>query len=47
MTNSNSQASQKKPYYKPCLRLYGSIEAITQSVANKGNADTTPGKKTH
>jgi hypothetical protein len=47
MSDSNSQAPQKKPYHKPCLRLYGSIEAITQSVANKGIDDSTPGKKTH
>jgi hypothetical protein len=37
---ANAQASEKKPYEKPVLRVYGDIRTMTQAhVAGKGNKD--------
>jgi hypothetical protein len=38
--NDSVQASVKKPYQKPKLRVYGDIRAMTQSVNSMGmNSD--------
>jgi hypothetical protein len=42
---SSTEASPKKPYTSPCLKVYGTIEAITQTIGLHGQRDAGHGWK--